>query len=611
MVKAGKLIAVRDSDEDDEDSNSSLDDLEDILGTRIRDTPSTSSSPPDPGIDHFRDIRAKVPRLHDRTPIIGKAAILATKTTVPKHRFNLDDILARHLDDKALENIVAKTKESYSLRQSPQSATDTDRNLLAAIAFDQDDDGAKGATRLMGAVERTEAINGDWSWSFFRTGLPQRVLNQPVEFPAEKLDQRFRDSFLIEEQLRLRTFLSGYVADSQSMVDFGDAFIKYLFDQIINEAREDLCNAYIAILQRMPQVSKKSQVTPQFIDSMFLRLGATSEALQQGVIQPSKRSQTRAEPDFQLLIRLLKALKSVVKSMSKDGIERFSELLVRLMVDETLMTEPSISNSVEDTISEIFDSLSYERSEQLSDCLYNESTTFLTDPILQKQLLSHIPPASYHLCNLRLRLAQSFLFSPSSPPEQFSVTSLLSHLTTSPMFSVLTTATSADLSSYPFPMLLAHLTFLDMTLSSTLSLPLRLSDPKEFNSQVDALADRLKVIFSNITDTGASHMTRTEAKEKLEALMMKLAFVLRTKPRPKKSYFRGEGDEDVQTGRDVMKKFLGFRKIGRGDVITRVDEAKVEEEPKSDFTTDPPSETSNVSFSSTEGAIRLQLGLGR
>lgn len=96
---------------------------------------------------------------------------------------------------------------------------------------------------------------------------------------------------------------------------------------------------------------------------------------------------------------------------------------------------------------------------------------------------------------------------------------------------------------------------------------------KAFNASVDALADRIKSIFSAIEDSGASHMKRTEAKESLEALHYRLIYGVRTKPRPKKPLF-GDKEMDEWMGLfksgALMERFLKVNKEEQEEELAEV-----------------------------------------
>ncbi len=69
----------------------------------------------------------------------------------------------------------------------------------------------------------------------------------------------------------------------------------------------------------------------------------------------------------------------------------------------------------------------------------------------------------------------------------------------------------------------------------------------DFNKSIDELANQIKSMFTRISDTGASHMTRTEAKEVLNRVYYRLVYSVRTKPRPKKNLFMSNSDDHIRS----------------------------------------------------------------
>jgi hypothetical protein len=78
----------------------------------------------------------------------------------------------------------------------------------------------------------------------------------------------------------------------------------------------------------------------------------------------------------------------------------------------------------------------------------------------------------------------------------------------------------------------------------------RKEDEKAFNAAVDELARVLKTLFSGITDSGASHMRRTECKEGMERVYYRLIYGVRTKEKRRpgvgQRLFGGTGEEDAE-----------------------------------------------------------------
>ncbi len=75
-----------------------------------------------------------------------------------------------------------------------------------------------------------------------------------------------------------------------------------------------------------------------------------------------------------------------------------------------------------------------------------------------------------------------------------------------------------------------------------------------FNNDVDMLAQRIKGMFTQIVDTGASQMRRTEAKEVLESFHSCLVYAVRTKQKPKGMMW--EDDVGAEKQERMMMDFV-------------------------------------------------------
>lgn len=189
----------------------------------------------------------------------------------------------------------------------------------------------------------------------------------------------------------------------------------------------------------------------------------------------------------------------------------------------------------------------------------------IQEPELRARLLAHINPITPSVSLIRSRLALSFFLEDSSLLDA-SVAKLfdLNRLSTRLQdrrfnFSRLKAQRGREAD---YGELAAFTTFLHIGIcSGTASLayssspssssPLSPNDKTkakkaeeaQFNAAVDALARRLKAVFSSIEDSGASHLKRTETKESLEALYYRILYTVRTKPQPKKAFFDTGGPE--------------------------------------------------------------------
>ncbi|MCJ1414895.1 hypothetical protein MMC32_001224 [Xylographa parallela] len=190
------------------------------------------------------------------------------------------------------------------------------------------------------------------------------------------------------------------------------------------------------------------------------------------------------------------------------------------------------------------------------------STAFsqLKDAQLRLQMLRCIPATTLRLSLLRRRLSVAFFFENPSyltrqPPDLISIRNIIIQLR-KPEYSI---GTNTD-----YVQLAANIAILDIGLDDgdPPDFVLDLDDEKRFNGKVDRLAEVVKGILSKIADAGASFMTRTEAKDGLEAFHNRLVYAVRTKPRPKDSHF---GKSNIPAGDgmsngEFMSKFLASRR---------------------------------------------------
>lgn len=255
---------------------------------------------------------------------------------------------------------------------------------------------------------------------------------------------------------------------------------------------------------------------------------------------------------------------------SNDTQEHIINLLFRLALDVSLTSNALICSDLERTIVAMLDSTADEivcrpsfhkvpyNNRQANTAQLHQigTTTYNTikDPLFQSRLLSHIPATSRKIATLRSRLALTFLTndpSPlSSPPETISYLKQTTELLKDPRFNVKRFKAKGQ-AEFDYGELAAITALLNVVIDSGwsgLAFPDQVAE-RDFNAEVDALADRVKKIFTSIEDSGASHLKRTLAKEGLEALHYRIVYSVRSKPRPKKSLLGEHVREDRKLNR--------------------------------------------------------------
>ena len=189
----------------------------------------------------------------------------------------------------------------------------------------------------------------------------------------------------------------------------------------------------------------------------------------------------------------------------------------------------------------------------------------ITDASLRLRLLQSILASSYRLILLRRRLAlacffQDIGYSRQQTDDTLDLNRIARHLE-GPHFMISNATNYGELA--------ARIGLLSIAIDSgdPSSTPCNTEEEKVFNQDVDVLSLKIKSMFADIVDTGASHMGRTEAKEVLEAFQYRLSYGIRTKVPPKKCMF---GDSTFESAA-MMETFMGKGKRSIADSAQRID----------------------------------------
>jgi hypothetical protein len=231
---------------------------------------------------------------------------------------------------------------------------------------------------------------------------------------------------------------------------------------------------------------------------------------------------------------------------------------------------------------------------QLSEIL-PQLLSHITHPVLQKNLVCALPAKSPLMAYLRRHLALSFLVHPHDLDKPLAHTSIPAlvhkHLDTSPNFRI------SKETDYHF--IAARMTLLDIAIgpgplsvpyqplvsaapseagSSPIMAPLPASDEiKEFNSEVDALAQHIKLLGNSIMEAGAvADLTILDAKDCVERLCSRLEHAVRIGGKKSHDVF-GNNDPELQLKvTDIFRKMAKTRKKApMGGIFDDEDEVDV------------------------------------
>ncbi|KAL5341510.1 hypothetical protein BJX70DRAFT_386772 [Aspergillus crustosus] len=541
VIKKGKEVVIG-SDGDESDSNASLLSADELLkDIRTPSTPKPDSDMDDDSIlaEFLRPRKESKPR------------------NAPKgYKNSMESLVMQAVSDNDTETVIKKLRASQAASENASGPDSTDifgESTLAA-AFGDGTEGGAPIHRLIDAMRRTEALELTKSWSFFDLQTP---LPLPPDFPRDCVCPGTYMAVLREPDSRERAFYSGIVDYALSRDLLPDELLKWIFYSIPSEPRDNLRHAYCRAIKRTTAERLKRLIGPEDIDLLFWHLSARPEALALNdpiilEVHPESRDTSESQPPHHIaLLSVLGIFCEAARRFADDTRNQILNILLRLALDTSLTRNTILCSELERTITAVLDAVPDDVADDLANNICNNAYTTLKDPESQSHLLEHIVPLNDWIATLRRRLAYIFLKRNPSPDIGFQerkteIHELINILKES-RFDVKRYKRKGQ-PDYNYGELQAIAGFLNIIIDSAWSETkfFDASAEERFNSEVDTLAERVKKIFSAIEDSGANFLSRTLAKEALESLHYRIVYSVRTKPRPKKSFFSAHPEPKTQ-----------------------------------------------------------------
>ncbi|KAI9750962.1 MAG: hypothetical protein M4579_006242, partial [Chaenotheca gracillima] len=525
----------------------------------------------------------------------------------PTYKFSLASLVDQTVRDVASEAGVAEAR--LALQAADEKPSAADRAAAAAAAADAaanggpteidaqlfksvvDEDDVGGLGRIMNAVHRTEALSRAKAWRFFQQSrAAPDVPARSRKFPAQSGTQTAWCGVLRDSQSRQQAFTSGFVGEMVARIGpLPVEVTTWVLNELPLESRRDLRFGYVNALK-----ASSSQVghllDPTKISNFFKALGGSDEGvdIKQSIRPVPLTSESPPKPTWSHLLSVLDVIAGTSSSLSRESREHAICLLLRLLLDTDVAETIEVQLGIESTLTNLFDTVPEEDLDSYYESLTPTIITFSSEPTFRDALIRHMPSSTPRLQTFRRHLALIFILDDDMTHlKSTHHTSLIQALTTylleSPRFAISQTTNYTNLA--------ALTSILDIALDNGRTPPSTFTtnptdtpapthpqtpvpaSTSEFNKQVDALAQAVKQNFTRIIDTGASHMTRTEAKENLDRLHVRLVYAVRTKAKKKRDLFQSQirnGDVDVngvdgqsgKVGKDAVARFFKAVKMG-------------------------------------------------
>ncbi|KAI5287241.1 hypothetical protein KEM52_001687 [Ascosphaera acerosa] len=462
------------------------------------------------------------------------------------------------------------------------------------------------AQRLSRAIDRTEVFSQEKAYRFFSRTASQPGSDAPPVCPAMPVASGSAVlPSLADAPARDRAALSGVLGDCLATHDprVPDRLVAWLLASVAHEPRDLLRQCYCAALRKAAAPRVAAAVAPAVVEDMFRRLGARPAALAvERPMAPTVDGGGAAEPSggcaathpaqpaqtshHSRLLSVLSALEVVAGKLAAEPRALACKLVFRLAVDEQAMGLPAVRVHVQRAIGALLPTTPEHRgSPSLASWLFSTVRPAEFQALVLRAIPAHQPQS--HVARFRCRLACAYLFDDEAcltrPLEEVAdmprITALLrrdrrfatsrhrSDLQISRGGSPHSSDTESTVTAPSLPPVEDYhqLAALAQILSYAIDAGRARPGPAAtvqaaeaaFNAQADALAAAIKAVFTNILDSGASHLKRLEAKERLQMLYYRVLYGVRTRPVQKQSLFiRDREKATVQASRDVMANFL-------------------------------------------------------
>ncbi|KUJ23534.1 uncharacterized protein LY89DRAFT_635843 [Mollisia scopiformis] len=556
---------IENSDDNDDDSSSEIEDLRVLLAARSSERARQASNDKTPSTP-AASRQQKSFNFHS-SPL----------AVLPKYKIDMKSLVSFAQDDEAAEESSKKVKEMLAARREDgddvpifhdekmaKSKLDHDA-LLDSVVADNEDGGAHKVKR---ALMRTEATATETRWYFFDThSVPLKTTQD--SFPVSKVPKSWKAE-LGEPRMRQHTFLSGFAED---MVGFGkklpDELFLWMLDEICYESSDPLRSAYINILRASSEQVGRL-VDPLMIQTLFVNLGAASGAtiVTEKIRLVNKLPAPYAHRNWANLLSVIKLLGRLAKYLTSAAKMCTICMLLRMSMDKLVAENIDILDAVQETTNRLCLSITHE-TEWTTCCAQICTILFgaVEESTLRLQMVEVISSIHPRTHDLRRRLAMCFYFNDATYAKSHSHTLM-------DMESFINRLHSPDFDTSPqtdYRELTALILLLDIALDDGRSTKLDLTDAaveKKFNEDVDALRVGIKEIFNSIGHPGTAFISRIEAKEALELVSQRITDTVRTKRKPRHTWFDqdvGKKDEDLQSEKKGMADFVSRMKgIGNG-----------------------------------------------
>lgn len=339
-MPVGRLV-IKGSDDEDSDSDSSLEEL----NVRLQFQSATRHS----NVVANDSESSRNPRVHKK----GIGASVNTSPLKPRYKFNMETLIKQAEIHQATEAsaLSMKTALECAAEQNLQyinreAARDS---VLKSVVAEQE---GTDINKVLQAVKRTEAIRSEDRWYFF--DIDKYDIHVARQLPMIGLINGWKRG-LVEPRSREQFVLSNFARDMVGLGDtLPDEFLNWMLYEICFEYRDDLRGAYCNILIASTQQLRKlvSQAT---LKRLFKVLGGTEAAVEiTEKVKPVSMDHSLYEShDWKFLRAIITFVGHASEHFSLESYSYTMCLLVRLCIDRLFVEDNDLLAAIQKTMEQV------------------------------------------------------------------------------------------------------------------------------------------------------------------------------------------------------------------------------------------------------------------
>lgn len=341
---------IQNSDDEGEDSDSSLEDLSALLAAKSSEVRARQAA---------NGITPSTPKV-SKNPARSVNFHVSPLPVLTKYKFDLKSLVSRAEEHEASEASSKRVKAMMAAKDEDDDTAMSDHAaelskfphgaLLGSVVADREDLEAHKVTR---AIMRTEATVTDKRWYFFDTKSnapkPQRA-----PFPTKAVPQNWKKE-LVDPKMRYQTFISSF---AENMVTFGkklpDELFLWVLDEACMEANDPLRTSYLNTIRESREQTHRL-LNPDSIIKIFRALGGSSVGteINQKVVPVSKLADPYSNRDWSSLLSFINFFGQISRLLKQRTRTTIICMLLRMSVDHVVFENVDVLDSVQGTISRL------------------------------------------------------------------------------------------------------------------------------------------------------------------------------------------------------------------------------------------------------------------